>query len=524
MKKISLLLSHLFLILSAQAQWVNDTNVRNVICNFAGYQYQPRICSDGNHGAIMCWSDQRNNHNEIYAQHIDSAGYIQWATNGIPISDLAGGGFSLSEITHDGAGGAYIVYSKDSAFSLTHTFVSRVRSNGTLAWPNPVAIDVIRDSRNPKITSDGNGGAIINWDAYPGPGIFVQWIDSTGTKHLPTNGLLVTNLIYTHYHSHLAYSGDSTAYVTYYDNDTLRLIRFDSTGAFSWPNPVTLSNTFDMYENDYSLVCDAAHNAVVFWKDVRTVSPGIYAQRVSTNGNKMWTSGGKAIDTTITATINMISSSGDGNNGTFVAYGGVHTYVQHLNQNGQATVNPSLTMCSTGNQTFPVILKDGSNGAVIVWQDIRGDMGVYAQRINASCTTQWRNCGVPVYSGQNGGSLNDLHAVSNNNGTGIAVFLHQGDIYCSKVENNITTGWNDLEKENDLTVYPNPASDDITIQLRDNHNPFLIRLFDLAGKLMEEKKSEGFSSVMNVKNFSTGIYFLEIVSGENSWTKKLIIQ
>jgi len=44
-----------------------------------------QIVSDGNGGAIISWSDSRNDYNDIYAQKVSSSGTIQWQTNGIPV-------------------------------------------------------------------------------------------------------------------------------------------------------------------------------------------------------------------------------------------------------------------------------------------------------------------------------------------------------------------------------------------------------------------------------------------------------
>jgi len=44
------------------------------------------MCSDGNGGAIIAWSDLRGEYSDIYAQRINAAGELQWTENGVVIS------------------------------------------------------------------------------------------------------------------------------------------------------------------------------------------------------------------------------------------------------------------------------------------------------------------------------------------------------------------------------------------------------------------------------------------------------
>jgi len=47
------------------SQWSTDPTVNNAICTQTAAQIQPTITSDGNGGAIITWSDNRNSNIEF---------------------------------------------------------------------------------------------------------------------------------------------------------------------------------------------------------------------------------------------------------------------------------------------------------------------------------------------------------------------------------------------------------------------------------------------------------------------------
>lgn len=77
-------------------------------------------------------------------------------------------------------------------------------------------------------------------------------------------------------------------------------------------------------------------------------------------------------------------------------------YIQYIDSDGNP-VWPAdgIAVCTApGDQWKPRIVKDGSGGAIIVWEDYRsGAPEIYAQRINAAGAVQWTMDGVPVRTG-----------------------------------------------------------------------------------------------------------------------------
>ena len=86
-------------------------------------------------------------------------------------------------------------------------------------------------------------------------------------------------------------------------------------------------------------------------------------------------------------------------------------------------------------------------------------------------------------------------------------------------------------KENNLnnktiSVFPNPASDIIAIQVRDLvSNKLSVELFDIAGKLIKTTEINAGQTIayFDVQDIYNGTYLVKISDGENSISKKIII-
>ncbi|MGL2965388.1 T9SS type A sorting domain-containing protein [Flavobacterium sp. XGLA_31] len=70
-------------------------------------------------------------------------------------------------------------------------------------------------------------------------------------------------------------------------------------------------------------------------------------------------------------------------------------------------------------------------------------------------------------------------------------------------------------------VYPNPASSMVTISAEqlDSYN---VKVTDITGKVMLNKEFSGVENTVDVTNFSAGVYFFEVNSGNKSQTIKII--
>lgn len=79
--------------------------------------------------------------------------------------------------------------------------------------------------------------------------------------------------------------------------------------------------------------------------------------------------------------------------------------------------------------------------------------------------------------------------------------------------------------ENSISLYPNPASNEVHIRMMNtSYSIEKITISNSLGQLVGEMKSDsGSEATLDVSSFKTGIYFVTIDSGQSTTTKKLII-
>jgi hypothetical protein len=152
------------------------------------------------------------------------------------------------------------------------------------------------------------------------------------------------------------------------------------------------------------IAADGAGGAVIAWTDARTGSANadIYVQRVNATGAVLWTADGVLVGG---AVLKQESPTivGDGSGGAIVAWtdarvGPITIYAQRVNATGttQWTANGVQLSAIRAGASFATT--DGAGGAIIALntQEIFPETDVYAQRINAAGTKQWTTDGVVV--------------------------------------------------------------------------------------------------------------------------------
>src|SRR5262245_16726846 len=123
------------------------------------------IASDGVGGAIVVWLDFRSGTGiDIYARRVSSSGALQWMADGVAVC-TAETNQQLPAMVSDGAGGAIVAWTDGRNESGSDIYAQRINSSGVAVWTaNGVALcaaDSIQEL--PVIVSDGAGGATVTW-------------------------------------------------------------------------------------------------------------------------------------------------------------------------------------------------------------------------------------------------------------------------------------------------------------------------------------------------------------------------
>ncbi|MHA1855330.1 MAG: hypothetical protein ACTSWX_13175 [Promethearchaeota archaeon] len=268
---------------------------------------------------------------------------------------------------------------------------------------------------DPQITTDGAEGVIITWiDNRSGDfDIYAQRVDKKGNKLWEDDGVLICD----------------------------------------YP---------DLQESPI-IIPDGNGGAIILWANRSFTWPsGLYAQKINADGEILWTpdansDGVKVCDyDTYQEFYHMIP---DGNGGAIISWDGSTALgdailAQHLTSSGEIATGWNATgmvIANTGHAVnSPNIAPDGNGGAIIVWEDSRDEIDIYAQKITSTGNLEWISNGIPICTADH--FQTDPKIISDDRGGAIIVWddrrgVDMGttyDIYALRIDENgdIVSGWN----------------------------------------------------------------------------------
>ncbi len=85
----------------------------------------------------------------------------------------------------------------------------------------------------------------------------------------------------------------------------------------------------------------------------------------------------------------------------------------------------------------------------------------------------------------------------------------------------------EIENQNDIRVYPNPADEEVTISFTEpTEVRGTVQLFNQQGRLVAEQPipPRTTEQVLRVSNLSAGMYILRITVGGEQWTKRVVVE
>ncbi|MCZ4317368.1 T9SS type A sorting domain-containing protein [Aequorivita viscosa] len=84
---------------------------------------------------------------------------------------------------------------------------------------------------------------------------------------------------------------------------------------------------------------------------------------------------------------------------------------------------------------------------------------------------------------------------------------------------------NENSFSSEVKVFPNPASEMVTVSLKNNSEKASLIVYDVMGRLVKQQDFKGEKELrLSVENLQPGIYYLKISEGKKQTTKKLIVK
>jgi len=226
---------------------------------------------------------------------------------------------------------------------------------------------------------------------------------------------------------------------------------------------------------------DGSGGMIVAWQDERMeTSTDIFAQRVDSDGNPLWTANGVAVCTNddYLSDLRVVS---DGTGGVIISWQGPNTiFVQRVDETGL----PMWTACGDtvtpdGNFIFGYnMISDGAGGAILIWLDERnGDVDLFGQRFSPGGSKLWDPEGIPICVYE--GNQDAMEILANGDGTFILTWYdrragNDPDIYAQKIDTTGALLWD----EEGMPVCTDPGAQYQPVITTDGHGGAIIAWYD----------------------------------------------
>jgi hypothetical protein len=148
-----------------------------------------------------------------------------------------------------------------------------------------------------------------------------------------------------------------------------------------------------------------------------------------------------------------------------------------------------------------------------------------SSKLNQSLMKQWAQLDPP--SNEEMARAEYIYSIQNNRNPYIdnPSWICLVDFNTMNKTANCNVGINDVDATIHASVYPNPTSDFINIDLDEKLNKdAVISLADMTGKTVFEVSTDAIASTINTSSFAKGMYTLTISSEGRMVKKKIIIQ
>jgi hypothetical protein len=181
----------------------------------------------------------------------------------------------------------------------------------------------------------------------------------------------------------------------------------------------------------------------------------------------------------------------------------------------------------------------GMNGTIASMTSVDASSDIFVLKLNASGNYQWHRSyggmdedtgfGIFVDAFNNTyvtGIFQDKADFNSRPGTFFLTSRGAADAFVMKLgERDISMSTEEvaIEKTNSMKLFPNPSSDQITIELDEKTELAEVMIIDATGKtVIHEKMNSTGTLVIDISNLSNGVYLVKVVEGEMEMTSSFV--
>jgi hypothetical protein len=275
--------------------------------------------------------------------------------------------------------------------------LQKVGPNGAVIWDESLPVDKERRASIIGMAGGENGSVYVAWEVL-GPEGQRRSARVTRLAYVDANGQINFQKEFTERSIQMVASDVGCVIVNQAGDEIYHALYFGKDGNNLWDQAIPEGIAL-------KLVAGADGEALMMWQD--TDFPYFVVQKLDTNGDAIWGDEGmpegiriKYLETASRPEHQIIS---DRLGGAIVSWAEMtgsempaYVWVCRIGDDGQTTCEEPVRDLASAINIYTRVVTDGSGGAIVVWEDLREGMALYAQRVNAEGEDQWHGNGVPV--------------------------------------------------------------------------------------------------------------------------------
>lgn len=313
----------------------------------------------------------------------------------------------------------------------------------------------------------------------------------------------------------------------------------DSAGLTVNPGPVVdLGNDVALCQGD-SVILTAGDFMMYQWNDSMAYTPSVIVDTSGTFIIEVWNSFSCYGTDTVSVQVNVVLPLDLGDDtsscGDYTVFPGVTAASYNWN-NGLATT-PSLTVTQTGTYTLVISAQGGCVSYDTINVEIK-PVPAFQLPADTSISTDdtliiQGPAGFASYFWNNSVTTQNLTLYGNSLSTGLHSFALTvwNEYNCSATDDiliDITLGVDRLSADNTISIYPNPVSEKIILNVSNiKQNDFMLEIINQAGQVVSGKKINKFTGdkiSFDLSSFQKGAYLIKLTLPEKVVVKKFVVQ
>lgn len=427
---------------------------------------------------------KNGSYNDIYTTKYDSNGNVLWAkqisgpdddrTYSV-CSDAASniylvGTYSSYTLT----AGSFSLINSTQSFSTYDGFIVKYNSAGNTAWVQNIGTTTLESENVQTVVSDVSGANIYVVGSIEGSAV-------VGTTTLTTSSNLNRDLFFAKYNA----STGAPIFANLITGDGLEIAKGMTRDG---SNNIYITGTFD--GGTMSFGSNSINNVSATTKD-------LFIAKYNTSGIIQWV---KSEGNSSEDEANNICNDASGN--IFIC----GTFKSNTITFGSTT----LTNTSPNTYYDAFLAKYNSSGTSMFAIRLGGTNNDWVNSITVDASSN-----IYVGGGYTSPSISFGAITLTNTASGYS------DAYIAKY-GSTTTGIENIEKNNNFSIYPNPNTGSFSIKVVDcNYN---LKIMNNLGQLFYNEKIENRNSVISIKDLVAGIYYAILEKDGYYWTEKVIVQ